>query len=78
MNKRNDKDFFRNLLYIFFFFFFAGFTVLSIALIAEFGIDAWQAFGLGAAGGIFLKMLSDGWQFYFRKAPNNTEGEGKK
>ena len=58
---------FRDCLYIFFLLFFAGYTVLAVYLIDRFGIDAWQAFGLGAVGGVFLKMLSDGWQFYFRK-----------
>ncbi len=58
---------FRNFLYILFLFFFTGYTFLALWLISRFGLDAWQSFGLGAAGGIFLKMLSDGWQFYFRK-----------
>ena len=58
---------FRNILYIIFLVFFTGYTVLALWLISRFGLDSWQSFGLGAGGGIFLKMLSDGWQFYFRK-----------
>ena len=64
---------FRDWLYVFFLFFFAGYTVLAVWLVASLGIDVWQAFGLGGVFGVFVKMISDGWQFYYRKRPDDEK-----
>ena len=45
-------------------FLWVGFTVFAIERL---GADAYKAVGFGAVLGVFLKMLSDMWQFYWRK-----------
>ena len=42
------------------------FTFRAVTVI---GIDVWQGVGFGTILGVLLKMLSDMWQFYFRKKP---------
>ena len=42
-------------------------VVFTIFAVEKLGVDSYQAVGLGAVTGVFLKMLSDMWQFYFRK-----------
>jgi len=37
------------------------------------GVDTWQAVGFGTILGVLLKMLSDMWQFYFRKKPKEGD-----
>lgn len=47
--------------------------VILVALIIKFlDISVIEALGLGTATGILLAILKDIFQFYFRKAPQNS------
>jgi len=52
---------------------FALFLAFTVFAVEDLGIDNYQAMGLGTVLGILLKMLSDMWQFYFRKKENKQE-----
>lgn len=62
---------FRDFLMVFFLVFYLFYTGLMIYAMVELGIDKWTAMFSGIINGVMLKMLSDGWQFYFRKKPDN-------
>lgn len=64
---------FRDWLYIFFLFWFVGYTAMAVWVIACVDLEVWQAFGLGGVFGVFVKMISDGWQFYYRKQPDSEK-----
>ncbi len=64
---------FRNFLMIFFLVFYLFYSGLMIYAMVELGIDKWTALFGGIINGVMLKMLSDGWQFYFRKKPDNED-----
>ena len=44
-----------------------GWGAFAVYAVERLGIDVYQGVGLGAVIGVLLKMLSDMWQFYFRK-----------
>ena len=44
-----------------------GWGAFAVYAVERLGIDVYQGIGLGAVIGVLLKMLSDMWQFYFRK-----------
>ena len=50
---------------------FGGVLAFTIFAVKYLGIEGYQAVGLGAVMGVLLKMLSDMWQFYFRKKENS-------
>jgi hypothetical protein len=45
----------------------------SLVAISYFGVTAVEALGIGTAGGVFLSMVKDAWQFLWRQAPKNTD-----
>ena len=56
---------------------FFGFLLFTLFAIERLGIDSYSAVGLGAVLGVLLKMLSDMWQFYFRKAGGKPPANGQ-
>lgn len=57
----------RDLLAAFLFIFLGLWFGFVAFMVIEVGVEEWTALGLGAVTGVLLKMLSDMWQFYFRK-----------
>jgi len=62
-----DRDLFRYCLYTFFMCLFVAFVIVLICFGLQNDFGFVEGLGIGAILGIMSKMLSDGWQFFFRK-----------
>lgn len=51
---------------------FVWYAGLFVA-IAEWGLSAYEAVAPAAVGGVLLKMVSDAWQFMWRKSSPQEE-----
>ena len=63
-----DRDFYRQVLYLFFLALFVTFIITLIGFGTESNFGFVEGLGIGSILGIMGKMLSDGWQFFFRKS----------
>ncbi len=63
------STFYQPFLFVALLFFTLIYLGICIAAVTELGIGPFEALGFGTGFGVLLKMLSDGWQFFMRKAP---------
>jgi len=62
-----SRDLYRQILYLVFLWIFVAFVLVLVFVGLQFDFSFVEGLGIGAILGIMGKMLSDGWQFFFRR-----------